>query len=171
MFLGRAVVRKAALADVTVVAKVIHDGFSSTDKKLFAKEAKLLHDINHENIVKIVGVTEDPIAIVMEFLHFDFRPFSREGSFSNLDDLLSYMNDEVIFFHFPKLACFMAKDLLSAVEFLHKNNMVHRDIKANNILLSNLHYAKDTLQEMVKTRPIICKLGDLGEARSQFLQT
>ena len=123
-----------------IVQKAIHNGFSSTDKKHFAKEAKLLHDINHANIVKIVGVSEDPIAIVMGFLHFDFRPFCREGSFSNLDDLLSYMNDEVIFFHFPKLACFMAKHFLSAVDFLHKNNMVHRDIKPSNILVSNLHY-------------------------------
>ena len=49
--------------------------------------------------------------------------------------------------------------------------MVHRDTKPSNILVSNLHYEKDNMQEMVKTRTIVCKLGDLGEARSRFLQT
>ena len=65
----------------------------------------------------------------------------------------------------------MVRDLVKAVAFIHANNIVHRDIKPSNVLISNLHYTKDTMQEAIISCPIVCKLRDLGEARSKILQT
>ena len=65
----------------------------------------------------------------------------------------------------------MARDLVKAVAFIHANNIVHIDIKPGNVLISNLHYTTGTMQEAIISCPILCKLGDLGEARSKIFQT
>ena len=57
---------------------------------------------------------------------------------------------------------------------MRENNIVHRDIKANNVIVSNLHYSscrESELTERFSKQPVICKLGDLGEARSIVAQT
>ena len=87
---GNATVYKSTFQGTSVVAEMMHKGFTSNDTLLFAKEAKLLGQLNHPSIVNLVGVCEDPIAIIMEYLEFSFRPFQRENSFYNLDELLSY---------------------------------------------------------------------------------
>ena len=135
---------------------------------LFAKEAKLLANFDHENVVKLLGVCENPVAMVMEYMNFSFQRFNRNASFCNLDDLLCYMSDEHIFHIYPKLGYFMARDITEAVDISHSMEIVHRD---HNVLVFNLHYDFDTMQTMVTSRPVICKLGDLGEARSKILQT
>ena len=78
---GYATVHKAILKGKDVVAKMIHKGYGTSDKLLFAKEAKLLSDIDHENIVKLLGVCENPVTIVMEYMSFSFKPFNRDNSF------------------------------------------------------------------------------------------
>ena len=57
---------------------------------------------------------------------------------------------------------------------MHTNGIVHRDIKPSNILVSNQHYYNEhgsQLNEDFMKQPIVCKLGDLGEARSQLAKT
>ena len=70
---------------------------------------------------------------------------------------------------------FCIKYTTKAVQYIHSNIIVHRDIKPADILVSNMHYTNLTdAQEtanIFKTEPIICKLPDLGEARSKLLQT
>ena len=38
----------------------------------------------------------------------------------------------------------MARDIGKGLAYLHENNMVHRDIKPGNILVTNTHYAHET---------------------------
>ena len=146
-------------------------GAGLDDKLIFAKEAELLAKINHPNIVKLIGVCEEPVIIVMEFLEFSLRPFGREDTFTDVDALLCYLSDEDIYYHFPKIGNFIARDLVQSVAYLHSQDIVHRDIKPSNILVSNLHYDENTAQEVASSCPIVCKLGDLGEARSKLVQT
>ena len=67
----------------------------------------------------------------------------------------------------------MARDIGKGLAYLHENNMVHRDIKPGNILVTNTHYAHETkhLVPMFEKRPVTCKLADFGEGRSEMAQT
>ena len=67
----------------------------------------------------------------------------------------------------------MARDIGKGLAYLHENNMVHRDIKPGNILVTNTHYAHETkhLAPMFEKRPVICKLADFGKGRSEMAQT
>ena len=51
---------------------------------------------------------------------------------------------------------------------------MHRDIKPANVLVSKSHYKSykhEKLEMAFGKNPIVCKLGDLGEARSMYTQT
>ena len=57
---------------------------------------------------------------------------------------------------------------------MHTNGIAHRDIKPSNILVSNEHYYNEhgsQLNEDFMKQPIVCKLGDLGEACSELAKT
>ena len=147
---------------------------SIRDKALIAKEASLLSKIKHQNIIKVLGVCEQPVAIMLELCQFSFKPFQSEKVCSNLKQFLEYLHETGTFTRFiPKIGNFIAKDLSSAIQFLHEKDMVHRDIKPENCLVSNIHYSSTNVANMeeVLKNPITLKLGDLGESRSALIRT
>ncbi|CAH3045388.1 unnamed protein product, partial [Pocillopora meandrina] len=167
--------------DVTnhVVMKVMHNSVAMRDdsRRLFIKEALLLKSLNHENIVRIYGICINPFTIIMEYVVFDFEPFQRNRKVSTLDEFLSEIarvpqSEEHRFDHLiPKIAV----DITRGVAHLHGHEIVHRDLKPINILISNQHYSnlqdRRQLKRIQAERPIVCKLADFGESRSQWLQT
>ena len=75
---------------------------------------------------------------------------------------------------FPKAA----EDVAKGLRFLHSNGIVHRDLKPSNVLVNNLHYSTDDitvsadeLPRVFADCPVVCKLTDFGESRSNLLQT
>ena len=68
-------------------------------------------------------------------------------------DLHDYVEKDVIT---PKNKIYIAYKLLSVVEFLHENNIIHRDIKLNNIFIN------EPLSETGMYEPV---LGDFGAAK------
>ena len=117
---------------------------SSYVRDIFAKEALLMSKIHHENIVSLICVNEDPVAIMMEYCVFSFTPFQRIEKFNSLDQLLQYLSTEDLFTYFPGILNFMASDIGKGLAYLHENNMVHRDIKPGNILVTNTHHVHET---------------------------
>ena len=111
---------------------------------IFAKEALLISKICYENIVSLIAVSEDPVSIMMEYCMFSFTPFQRIEKFNSLEQLLQYLSTEDLFTYFPGILNFMASDIGKGLAYLHDNNMVHRNIKPGNILVSNTHYAHET---------------------------
>ena len=64
----------------------------------------------------------------------------------------------------------IARDITNAIAYLHGKDIVHKDIKPANILVSNSHYSNlqgVDLKVAYEKTPIVCKLGDHGKARSQ----
>jgi len=51
----------------------------------FAKEAMLLSQLRHENIVQFKAVCQDPMAIMLQYMYFDIEVFGGEGKLSSLN--------------------------------------------------------------------------------------
>ena len=55
-----------------VVKKLLGSSLDFIDA--IAKEARLLHDLKHDNIVGFKAVCPDPVALMLEYVYFDLRP-------------------------------------------------------------------------------------------------
>ena len=145
---------------------------SSYVRDIFAKEALLMRKIRHKNIVSLIAVCEDLVSIMMEYCMFSFIPFQRIKKFNSLDQLLQYISTEDLFTYFPGILNFTARDIGKGFANLHENNMVHRNMKPDNKLVTNTHYAHETkhLASLFEKRPAICKLTDFGEGRYEMAQ-
>ena len=107
-------------------------------------EIEILKSLNHPDIVKIIEFygTEDAYYIVNEYC-------SGGELFDKVENGLSETQISVIF-----------KQILSGLSYLHSNNIVHRDLKLENILISDIEYV-----EMTKEEYFDIKIIDFGNAR------
>lgn len=162
-----------------VVMKVMHESVSTSavTRKLFMKEAKLLAGLHHENIVRMHGICMNPLAIILEYVVFDFAPFNRDVKVNTLDKVLLEIapltkSEDCGFDH---LIPAIAQDVTKGLSHLHDLEVAHRDLKPANILISNQHYCalqdRQQIKRIKAVRPVVCKLADFGESRSQLLQT
>lgn len=139
----------------------------------------MLKNLRHPKVAEFVAVCPKPVAIMMEYECFDFLPFGLDVQVSDLLEFLHCL-DRVqaveAFKHFLPVFPKAAIDIAEGLDFLHSRNVVHRDLKAGNVLVSNKHYARaevenDQLEDSFNVEPVVCKLTDFGESRSQLLQT
>ncbi|KAF1969619.1 Pkinase-domain-containing protein [Bimuria novae-zelandiae CBS 107.79] len=95
------------------------DGFPVTA----IREIKLLQSLNHDNIVKLqeVMVEKNDCFMVFEYLSHDLTGLLNHPTF-RLED--AHKKD-------------LAKQLFEGLDYLHRRGVLHRDIKAANILVSN----------------------------------
>ncbi|CAG2220270.1 unnamed protein product [Mytilus edulis] len=157
-----------------VLKELIVDDADS--KKLFLKEARVMNNLNHQNIVKFNSIYKETEignhGINMEYLAFNFEPFGQEFVAHSLRDLLKFI-DNYDCEGFEHLHQFVATDVCSGLSYLHDNNIVHRDLKPENILVSNQHYCKDNkdISTLWLNKPVVAKLTDFGESRAKLIQT
>ena len=91
--------------------------------KLFIQEARSLSKLVHPNIVGVHQVFEDNDTAYMAIDYVEGR------------DMLDIVEDKSVQLE-PSEIISMTEKLLSAVGFIHENNMLHRDISPDNILLN-----------------------------------
>lgn len=93
------------------------------DSESFVNEIKILQKLEHPNIIKIYELFEDDenFYIVTEYIG--------EGNLLNKIEAMED-RDEVII-------GIIMNQLISAVAYLHKNNIVHGDLKPENIMISS----------------------------------
>jgi serine/threonine-protein kinase ULK2 len=164
---------------------------SKLNKKLkdnLTSEIDILKGLHHPHIVALIDCKESSshIHLVMEYCalgdlsYFIKKRDSLVNHESTRDMMMKYPNprpgglNEVIVRHF-------LKQLASALEFLRAKNLIHRDIKPQNLLLnpSPLYFAKhqpvvmpfaateDSLNPLVGVESLpMLKIADFGFARS-----
>lgn len=112
------------------------------EQEQLRREIQLHHTAKHPNIVEMLGITKDPernLVLVMELV---------EGG-----DLLTMLKNSKVTLDWPTRIR-MAKEVASALAFLHSKGVLHRDLKSENILIDS---ANETFS---------AKLCDFGFARS-----
>ena len=95
--------------------------------KRLANEISILKGINHPNIVKLIEVkkTKNHIYIVTEFC--------------NGGSLFEKLNKYIKANRKPfseEIVQYLMRQLVSAINYLHKNKIIHRDLKLDNILVN-----------------------------------
>ena len=107
----------------TVAIKVLRREYESDMEfvRRFSREAEAAAKVSHENIVNLldVGIEGDTRYIVMEYIDGQTlkQMIQAEGSIH------------------PEVALRMTIRILAAVDHAHRNGIVHRDIKSQNILV------------------------------------
>ncbi|VDI30632.1 Hypothetical predicted protein [Mytilus galloprovincialis] len=158
-----------------VLKELIVDDADS--KKLFLKEARVMNNLNHQNIVKFNSIYKEKSKLEIMASLWNIWPlilnhFGQEFVAHSLRDLLKCI-DNYDCEGFEHLHQFVATDVCSGLSYLHDNNIVHRDLKPENILVSNQHYCKDNkdISTLWLNKPVVAKLTDFGESRAKLIQT
>jgi hypothetical protein len=118
------VVYKGRYNDTVVAVKMVkHFQVDEIFVVDFCREVETLGSLAHPNIVKFVGVCIEPphLCIVTEFVE--------RGSLRNLLTDVTVSIDE-------KLILKMALDICKAMTYLHQMNIIHRDLKSDNLLVT-----------------------------------
>ena len=90
------------------------------------KEARLLHQLNHKNVVLFKKVCIAPPAIMLDYVHFDFSPFCPDAlRFNCLEDLLSHLDATDAVAQFP-LQLKIAEDIVRGLDHLHQSRFPSR---------------------------------------------
>lgn len=105
----------------------------------FEREVRVLQNITHPNIVKVIDIVYQPkiIMVVMEYCMYG--------------DLLTFLTERRVLP--PSLCRHMFYQIVLAVDHLHQRNYVHRDLKLENLFV-NSNYD--------------IKLGDFGLTKEAF---
>ena len=152
---------KAMCDGLPCAAKILHPtlfqftatGTASVMQK-FEQECRLLRAIKHPHIVQYLGTYHDPESrlpvLLMELMDESLTQFLEQSH-----KPLPY-HTEVILCH----------DIALALSYLHSNDIIHRDLSSNNVLLIAGSRAKVSDFGMVKVYDVNCSTAHLIPPRS-----
>jgi len=108
-----------------VAIKILYPEYSRDEraKELFFREARLVaQELEHPNIVKVYdfGIVDNNLYLVMYYVNGETleRIIRREGKLDIKD------------------ACYITLEVLKALDYAHQKNIIHRDIKPGNIMIT-----------------------------------
>jgi protein phosphatase 1L len=146
-------VYKCEFLGLMAAAKVFRS--NTTNRMAVENEVNLLSRMRHPNIVRFIGYTFDGNrnVIVTELMSKDLRSY--------LDEKKSASDSGS-----PDLSLLVVIDIMlqiaQAVNFLHENGVMHRDLKANNALVNVVQGGGQDEQHRVSSSSVQVKLTDFG---------
>ena len=155
--------------DKDVVVKQIEDA----SEKEIMKEARFLHHLQHQNLVKFHGMCLPRKALMLEYVEFDLSAFGVNRKLSSLDALLQVLSKGK-FISFEHLIPHIAEGISLGLAYLHKQGVAHRDLKPSNILVGNQHFlsiSDEAEGSGLENSPCVAKLTDFGESWGKICQT
>ena len=108
----------------TVVVKKVLPALDQEEKKLFYKEVALLNRLDHANIVKMKGVCQNPLSIMLEYCYFDFKSFGEDLRVTSLSGFLLQIN-EYKCQGFHDLVNHAAVEIIQGLAYLHSKGIAH----------------------------------------------
>lgn len=121
---------KGTYCSQEVAIKVLKPERINTDmQKEFAQEVFIMRKVRHKNVVQFIGACTKPpsLCIVTEFMS--------GGS------VYDYLHKQRGVFKLPTLLK-VAIDVSKGMNYLHQNNIIHRDLKAANLLMDENEVVK-----------------------------
>ncbi|KAK8360428.1 hypothetical protein V6Z12_A04G163600 [Gossypium hirsutum] len=121
---------KGTYCSQEVAIKVLKPERINTDlQKEFAQEVFIMRKVRHKNVVQFIGACTKPpnLYIVTEFMS--------GGS------VYDYLHKQKGVFKLPSLLK-VAIDISKGMNYLHQNNIIHRDLKAPNLLMDENEVVK-----------------------------
>ncbi|KAH9693591.1 serine/threonine-protein kinase STY46 [Citrus sinensis] len=152
---------KGAFFSQDVAIKVLtNEHLNENIRREFAQEVHIMRKVRHMNVVQFIGACTRPprLFIVTEFMS--------GGS------IYDYLHKQKCGLKLPLLLR-VAIDVSKGMNYLHRNNIIHRDLKAANLLMnengvrdSDIHcYLSNFLS--ISTVILVVKVADFGVARVQ----
>lgn len=125
-------VKSLKTGGVYVIKKINITHLSQKSQKEVIHEAQVLKKLDHANIVKYFCSFMDgkSLCIVMEYING-----------GDLHKLILLHQEKKSFLPEPEIWR-MASELSTAIQYLHNKNIIHRDIKTMNILITKDHKIK-----------------------------
>ncbi|XP_010551835.1 PREDICTED: LOW QUALITY PROTEIN: cyclin-dependent kinase 12 [Tarenaya hassleriana] len=117
--------REVGTGRTVALKKIRVHNFETENIRFIAREISILRRLDHPNIMKLEGIIASRNSNSMYFV-FEYMEHDLEGLCSSPD----------IKFTEAQIKCYM-KQLLWGVEHCHLRGIMHRDIKASNILVNN----------------------------------
>ncbi|CAF2272725.1 unnamed protein product [Brassica napus] len=117
--------REVETGRMVALKKVKFDSLQPESIRFMAREILILRKLNHPNIMKLEGIVTSRASRSI-YLLFEYMEHDLSGLSSNPD----------IRFTESQIKCYM-QQLLWGLEHCHMQGVIHRDIKASNILVNN----------------------------------
>ena len=158
---------KAICDDLVCAAKIIHPTLFDPSAlhqiapqrehrlpiRRFEQECEFMSNMRHPNIVQYLGTYRDSADTRLPVLLMELMDDSLTHFLENSPQPIPYHN-----------AVNICHDVTLALSFLHSNNIVHRDLSSNNVLLRGNVLAKVTDFGMAR-------LGDINPHATRFTST
>ncbi|KAL1807616.1 hypothetical protein ACET3Z_024606 [Daucus carota] len=130
--------RKSVNGEIVAIKTILFYDYEGVPRSVM-RETNLLKQMDHPNIVKLLEVltANNKVSLVLEYADYDLQKFILSDPANTRDP------------HFIKR---LLHDILSGVQYCHRNRIIHRDLKLENLLINS--------------QDKIVKLADFGLSRT-----
>ena len=94
-------------------------------KELLVQEIMVMQKMNHKNLIKMFDAFFDDITLTIGMELLEGGDLTAVVEFVELDD---------------RRISYVMRECLQGLEYLHSKNIIHRDLKSDNILLGNYKF-------------------------------